>query len=347
MVAPAVAPVIGGLLSQFLGWRAIFWFLVILNASYLVPFLIAFPETARNVVGNGSVPPQGWNMSLLNYLQLRKAQRSGDELTRTTTQDSRRAAQEELAKTRKLRIPNPLGTLQVLKQKDCALLLFYNGIVYTAFYDVIGSAPYLFAETYGFNDLQIGLSFIPFGVGAMIAPMAVGRLMDWNYRRIAKLENFPIDKKRGNDLKGFPIERARLLVAFPLLVLGVCALLCYGWIMEVNAHLAAPLVMHFIMGFCLTGAFNVMSVMIIDYYPMSPSTATAANNLIRCLMGAAGTAIIEIMISAMGRGWCFTFVAAVVAGLSPLLWVLLKWGPGWREARRVKMEEEKKRQAGG
>lgn len=48
------------------------------------------------------------------------------------------------------------------------------------------------------------------------------------------------------------------------------------------------------------------------------------------------------MIEAMGRGWCFTFHAGVVAGLSPILLVLEKWGPGWREARRVKEEEKKK-----
>lgn len=337
MIAPAIAPVIGGLLSEFLGWRAIFWFLVIMTAAYLIPFLIAFPETGRGVVGNGSVPPQGWNMSLLNYLEVRRTRQAGMELTRATSREQ----QQGLAKKRKLRIPNPLGTLRVIKQKDAGLLLLYNSLVYTAFYDVIASAPYLFAEIYGFNDLQIGLAFIPFGVGALAAPMTAGRLMDWNYRRVAKKEGFRIDKKRGDDLKDFPLERARLRVAVPMLVFGTAAVLCYGWILEVETSLAAPLVMHFIAGLCLTGAFNCMSVMLIDYYPLSPSTATAANNLVRCLMGAGGTAIINIMIDRMGRGWCFTFIAAVVAATSPILWVLLKWGPKWREERRLKMEAEK------
>ncbi|KAF2019297.1 MFS general substrate transporter [Aaosphaeria arxii CBS 175.79] len=331
MVAPALAPVIGGLLAEYLGWRAIFWFLVIMTAVYLIVFFIAFPETARNVVGNGSIPPQGWNMSLLDYLKHRKS--SGQE------QD----AQVELASKRKLRFPNPLGTLRVIKQKDAGLLLFYNSLVYTAFYDVIASAPYLFAEIYGFNDLQIGLAFIPFGVGALCAPMLAGRLMDWNYRRVAKKENFTIDRKRGDNLQNFPLERARLHVAVPMLALGTAALLCYGWILEVETSLAAPLVMHFLMGLCLTGAFNCMSVMLIDYYPMSPSTATAANNLVRCFVGAGGTGIINIMIDAMGRGWCFTFIAAVVTAMSPILWALLKWGPKWREERRIQMEEQKER----
>jgi MFS family permease len=58
MMGPALGPVIGGILAQFLGWRSIFWFLVIIAGCFLIPFMLTVPETGRNVVGNGSVPPQ-------------------------------------------------------------------------------------------------------------------------------------------------------------------------------------------------------------------------------------------------------------------------------------------------
>ncbi|KAF2201545.1 MFS general substrate transporter [Delitschia confertaspora ATCC 74209] len=341
MVAPAIAPVIGGVLSQYLGWRAIFWFLVIMAAVYIVPFAIFFPETGRGVVGNGSVPPQGWNISLLNYWEARKATKNQSELQRTMSRASRRSARSELAQKRKFRFPNPLGTLKVIGQKDAGLLLFYNSIVYTAFYTVTASAPYLFEQIYGFNDLQIGLCFIPFGIGAFAAPMTAGKLMDWNYRRVAKKVGMAIDRKRGDNLQNFPLERVRLMVSIPFIVIGSATLLCYGWVIWLETHLAAPLVLHFIMGLTFTAAFNCLSVMLVDYYPTSPATATAANNLVRCFMGAGGTAVINIMIDSMGRGWCFTFVSAVVVTFSPILWVLLRWGPTWREERRLRMEEKK------
>ena len=155
MAAPAIAPVIGGILTQFLGWQWLFWFLAILAVIYLIPLTIIFPETGRNVVGNGSVPPQGWNMSLLNYLETRKIEHSGS-LSRTTSRQAKKAAQAELASKRKLRWPNPLKTVHIILEKDVGIVLLYNSLVYTAFYDVTASLPSQFQEIYGFNELQIG-----------------------------------------------------------------------------------------------------------------------------------------------------------------------------------------------
>jgi MFS family permease len=50
MMGPAIGPVIGGILAQFLGWRSIFWFLVIVAGCFLVSFALTVPETGRNLV---------------------------------------------------------------------------------------------------------------------------------------------------------------------------------------------------------------------------------------------------------------------------------------------------------
>lgn len=159
MVAPALAPVIGGILTQFLGWKWIFWFLTILAGVYLIPLLLNFPETGRNVVGNGSIPPQGWNMPLLNYIRIRKLDHNG-ALNRTVSREAIKKAQAELARKRELRWPNPLKAVHIILEKDVGLLLLYNSLVYTAFYDVTASLPSQFAEIYGFNELQIGFAFL-------------------------------------------------------------------------------------------------------------------------------------------------------------------------------------------
>ncbi|KAM0311524.1 hypothetical protein ACHAO8_007133 [Botrytis cinerea] len=340
MMGPALGPVIGGILAQFLGWRAIFWFLVILAALFLIPFTLTVPETGRNVVGNGSITPQGWNMTVIDWWKYRKEQKSENQLSRTATAESRKLAQAELASKRQLRWPNPLKTVYIVMEKDVAMVLFYNALLYTAFYDVTASLPQLFKEIYNFNDLQIGLCYIPFGSGCALASIINGKMLDRNYKKIARNIGFTIDHKRGDNLRHFPIERARLEIIWPLLIMGLACYLCYGWVLEKNANLAAPLILQFFLGLFINGSFNILSTLVVDLYPQSPSTATAANNLVRCLLGAGGTGIITIMVDHMGRGWCFTFIALVCIVASPMLWIELKWGPIWREERMVRMEKE-------
>ena len=342
MAGPAIGPILGGILSQFLGWRSIFWFLTIAAGVYLVVAAIAFPETARNVVGDGSIPPPKWNMSLINWWESRKRQPTS-QLERTASQQmALQVGKEKKTKRRSFRLPNPFKAISIIFEKDSGILLLYNSWIYTAFYCVISSLPFLFGQIYHFNDFQIGLSFIPFGVGCICASLCNGRMLDSNYRRVAKQCGIKVDKKRGEDMRYFPVEKARLQIVLPLLYVGIVIMILYGWVLQIEAPLAAPLVLLFFVAFCVNGSFNAMSTMLIDLYPTKPSTATAANNLMRCWMGAGGTAVVIPLINGLGRGWTFTLIALLMLVSSFMPWILLKKGPQWREERRVREERHQK-----
>lgn len=329
LLGPSLGPVIGGLLAQYLGWRAIFWFLVILAAAWLVPFVIFFPETARKVVGNGSIPPPPWNMSLSSYLKTRRISET-DRAAVESTIDPR---------SRKLAFPNPLPTLAIVFQKDTSLLLLSNAIMFAGFYDVAAAIPSIFRESYHLSDLQIGLCYLPFGVGSSVASIINGQFLDYNYRRIATQLGLPVVRNQQTDLKNFPIEKARLQIAFPLIFLSSCLVIAFGWCLNYVVHLAAPTTILFFMGLCMTGSFNTVSTLLIDLYPNAAATATASNNITRCLLGAGATAVIEPMLTSMGRGWCFTFIAFVMMSTTSMLVVITRYGPKWREERRVRQEE--------
>ena len=70
----AIGPVIGGALAGSLGWRAIFWFLTIYSAVFLVLLILLLPETLRSIVANGGrVPPNPIaNAPLLVYQKTSK-----------------------------------------------------------------------------------------------------------------------------------------------------------------------------------------------------------------------------------------------------------------------------------
>ncbi|KAH9883814.1 MFS general substrate transporter [Xylariomycetidae sp. FL2044] len=323
-IGPALGPVIGGLLSQYLGWPSIFWFLCILTVVWMVPYVLTVPETGRKVVGNGSIPPQGWNMTLLDYARFRRH-----------SHDRSSAPQRQ-----KIPIPNPMKTLAVLRQKDMALVLFYNATLYLGFMLATATLSSQFSEIYGYNQLVLGLCYLPIGGACTIASICNGLIADWNFRRIAKKLGVQVNHKRGNDLKNFPIEKVRLQLVYPLVAAGTLVYIGYGWALHYETHVAIPLTLSFFIGLCVTGPFQIINLLIVDLYPEAPATATAANNLCRCMAGAIATAVIDSMIRAMGRGWAFTFIAFLFAAFSPAMFFIQKYGPTWRQERWRKMKTD-------
>jgi MFS family permease len=323
----AISPVIGGVLAQYLGWRAIFWFSLIFSVLWLVPYVLSVPETCRHVVGNGSIPPQGWNMTLIDYVRFCRR-------PPPTTQEKKQ--------TEKFRIPNPFHALKVVFQKDVGLIIFYGTLLYLVFILITATLPSQFAQIYGLNELQIGLCFLPYGFGTFLATIGQGYLLDWNYRRIARKIGFTIDMRRGDDLAKFPIEKARLQPVYGMVIVGIVATIGYGWALQTGARVAVPLVMLFVIGVFMTGSFSILTTLLVDLYPERPATAIAANNLFRCLFGAVSTAVIESMLRAMGQGWCYTFLALISAVFLPMMLVVSRRGPKWREERRLRSAQKAK-----
>ncbi|KAI6777964.1 Quinidine resistance protein-like protein [Emericellopsis cladophorae] len=318
-VGPAIGPFLGGILSQYLGWPSLFWFLAIVVTVWLVPWILTVPETCRNVVGNGSTPAQSWNLPVIQYFGKRKSS-------------------QEHAETRKLRFPNPIRTLAVVFEKEMGLILILNSLLYVGFILTAATLGTQFKEIYGYNDLQVGLCYLPYGGGSMMAVIAQGYILDWNYRRIAKKAGITISRRRGDDLRDFPIETARLQPIYPAMLLGAGALVGYGWALQVETSVAAPLILSFLIGVVVPTSFQTLNTLIVDIFPKAPATATAANNLVRCLVGAAGAAVIELVIQGIGRGWTFTIMACLVLICVPGLLFVERHGPKWRKQKLAKTE---------
>jgi predicted MFS family arabinose efflux permease len=164
-------------------------------------------------------------------------------------------------------------------------------------------------------------------------------LLDWNYARTAKAHNLPVQKKKGQALEGFPIEEARLNVLFRIMIPGIAAILCYGWPLHKHSTLAAPLILQFIIAFSFTCGMNTTGTLLVDLYPESPATVSAANNLGRCLFSAGATAVVNPMIEGMGLEWCFIFIGLLCFSFYPILQVILRKGPAWRAERYKRLRK--------
>jgi multidrug resistance protein len=75
MLGPSISPIIGGLISQYLDWHWIFWFLVIVGSAFFLPLLLFLPETGRSVVGDGTIPPPMLNINISDMIRQRHRKR--------------------------------------------------------------------------------------------------------------------------------------------------------------------------------------------------------------------------------------------------------------------------------
>ena len=343
-----VGPVIGGSVAWTSGsYEWVFWSLVIVGVVLWLGVGLFLPETARVLVGNGGADAERfwWEQSWASVLMRWLCAQKGNAETKTQEGQTRgdRSVSSRKSILQQCRFVNPLACLRVMFHLDTLFALWMQGSFYVVDYAVVAVMPDIFKDIYHFNELQIGLTYIPRGVGIIFGGFCIGKIMDHNYKTVAQKIGWNIDEVAGDDLQYFPIERARARGSYFLLITSTAVLVGYGWAVTEHAHLAIVLILQFIQGSMGTCFYNTYNALLVDVFPESPSTAAAAASIVRCAMAAAGIAILQPLLTALNRGWYFTLLGIWSGGCGALaVLVIERKGMTWR-TRRIKRKSARSR----
>ncbi|CZT10621.1 related to MFS multidrug transporter [Rhynchosporium graminicola] len=353
-LGPTVSPILGGILTQREGWHSIFMFLAALSGSILLVTALFFPETARTIVGNGNLTRQGqtWNVPLWRLMQER-CSRSRPRPCKATCAHLASSPVRSLERGGEVkgrpREPGPgprpgpgpgpaqsvatpiFISIRLLFSRQTGLIILFGSIGNAASYFVTSAIPAQFSRLYKLNDLQIGLCYLPGAVGSLLAVIVTGRLVDWNYRRLARLHKRPIVANQQLEIGNFPIEKARLQIALPMAYVACVAIAVYGWLLHLRVSIAGPFVFLFIIGFCNAGSLQVLPTLSMDLYPQSGAAVSATTNLSRCILGAVASGCSLLAIDALGAGWANTAIALIWAVSSAFALLSMYFGPKWRQ----------------
>lgn len=212
-IAPSFGPILSGSISYAAGWTWIFWFLSIAAGLCLAMMVFLLPETSRNVVGNGSIPPPKLSQLPLSSLMRHWPQQGEPE-------------------KHQRKVPNPLKSLAILTRRDNAVIILAYGLYYVVYTCMNAALSVLFVEIYALNRWQTGLIYLPFGLGGTASAFISGPLLDTAYRRARTQRGLPTDTTVGDDLDSFPVEKARLNVMWAPMITTACSVLVFGWVLH-------------------------------------------------------------------------------------------------------------------
>ena len=220
------------MLTQHPSWRWTFWFLAITSAACLGLVALLLPETSRYIVRNGSQPVHGIHRSTISFFVQKRLQRQKtDHIEGQTAVEAR----SNRSPSKPFHVPNPLTSLKILFAKDAIMITLIYGVFYMNFSCLQASLSTLVLRLYTYSELEAGLLYLPFGVGSIAGAYSSGLIMDRDYKIIARKNNLTIDKRSGDDLRTFPIQKARYRSVWWFIGLtGLCTI-GYGWSLQARA----------------------------------------------------------------------------------------------------------------
>ncbi|GME34194.1 major facilitator superfamily transporter [Neofusicoccum parvum] len=300
MFGPVLGPLIGGIITEKVGWRWIFRVLLIACAAVTI-FMFVLPETNAPV------------------LLQRKTQRLRDELNRPELQ-SAYDADKEPTKSRALIARAVLRPwLLLFRSPLLPLLCLEVGFISGLLYLLLTTTSTFFRTVYGWSLSTAGLAYLGLGAGSLLGLVLFAQTSDAVVARLAAAN--------GNAHR----PEMRLATAFvPALFIPV-TFFWYGWSTCARAHWAVAVLSLAPFGFAQVGLNAAAQAYLIDASGPYAASSYACVTAVRCVFGAVMPLAGPSLYQNLGLGWGNSLLGLVSLAMVPFPVLIYRYGAKLRE----------------
>lgn len=304
---PSIGPLLGGFVTQTIGWRWEFWIVLILAVPATAMTALLTKETSHKVLMHRKT------VHLQKELNLPLLQSCYDDA------DEKRSTVETIG----------AGLLRPLKMLVLSPLIFflslYIAFVFGVVYLLYTTIPSVFMEQYGFRADRIGLIYLALGLGNILGWLANTLFSDKVVVRLSLANN------------GVFEPEMRLVTSIYFGIFLPITLFWYGWSAQYNVHVACTIISLIPYGFGIMGLFLPIITYIVDCYPVYGASAIAANVTLRSVVGAFLPLAGPPMYASLGLGWGNSLLGFICVAMIPIPLIFYKFGAKLRKARTFKM----------
>ncbi|KAI5307009.1 hypothetical protein KEM56_005682 [Ascosphaera pollenicola] len=299
IAGPVLGPVIGGIIGQRLGWRWMFWILLILSGFFTMALMVLNLETNARV------------------LIKTKIERMEKDLLRDDLRnvyDINRPASKRSVLWSGLQVPFHL----LRKSLVIGLLAVYTALIFSLLFLFFLTIPSVFENDYGFSEQGTGLANLGICIGSLVTIFAHAIISDRLLRHLTLRNN------------GVATPEMRL----PLLSIYSCLLpvsfFWYGWSVDKRANCVLAIISTIPLAVSTTGMFMAIVTYVIDCHPEHAASATAAITFARSMAGAVLPLVGPVLFQNLGLGWGNTLLGVIALLFVPIPIILSRYGPSIR-----------------
>ena len=289
MLGPVLGPLLGGFIVQRLGWRWNYWILTMICSFTTLVGMIFLSESYAPI--------------LLACEKEKLEQQCGNHARRMYFYEGQ--DERPLIELVVMALQRPL---RIFHQPIVIVLSCYQAVVFSTTYTIYTQIPAIFSQ-YGFNTEQIGLLYLPVGLGSFTSVFLLVPQIDVVYNKLAARNN------------GVAHPEYRLPLANIGGVLVPISLFWFGWTVYYRLPWLIPMSALYVYGIGQVMVMNTAQNYLIDAFPRYAASSIAAGSVLRSLFAGLTPLLASQMFQDIGYGWgtsVFAFVA-VLAAPSPVL----------------------------